>query len=863
MGLIGLLLLFVGEVKSQVLPSHPFRQYGIREGLPQSTVFSIIEDSLGYLWVGTENGGAARFDGRNFETFNVGNGLPSNTVFSMLTASDGKVWIGTNGGLCYFDGRKIINLSKRDGLPKFEVNTILEESPGQLLLGTSLGLFSYSISVQSENKLNLLVPDINVTCIEKFGSKKILGTDRGAFILNRNFTLDSTLYKALPDYWISSVAYKKGAIYIGIEYGVYEFKEPISDKFALIGDNTLNISGFCKDNSGNLWVAAHSGLYKMEAGGESVLVPKFSEYLNTAQLRTLFADRNGNLWVGTEAGLFKYLSDRFLYLNENHQLPYTYIRTIEEDKAGNIWLGTKQNGLIILDKNLRATHIGTQQGLPNDLVAELKADSLGNMWLATDAGLVQASFENGRFKTKAIYNGENAPEPPLINTVMVAGTTIWAAEFSGNIISVNNGKVKTYTVDLPISSKIVNNYSLERGVHGEIFLANNQGLFIEEKGHFKHIAAPQKMGIEAIQSLVVMGETLWILSEQGIYTAQYKGRILKNLSKIENLGGQSLSKLNIWGGKLLSDEIWFLHNRGISIYNPKTKQFRTFGYHEGFTLIETNQKALLQSTRNEIWVGTIQGVHIAPLSFVEYPALPPKISITRMLVNSEAVSQELKEAKYIKSLTLAPDFIELEYDHNDIQIQFEAVDFDASEVSGSLDTVNQVVYSHFLEGYDKNWSRPSPQAWGSWTNLAPGEYTLRVKARNLAGIWTPQPALIRFTILPPFWQTWWFYLLELLFLMSLLGSTLFFNRSGKQKRLTSILSVLTILVVFEILNVTLDPFLENFAGGVPIFRLLMNITLAGLLKPVETMMEKFLENRRDDEDDGPVDEAEQPLLHPM
>lgn len=828
-----------------ISPSHPFRYYGIQDGLPQSTVLAISEDSLGYLWVATNNGGVAKFDGTNFETYNVNTGLPANSVFSLYTSKNGLVWIGTNGGLCYYNGRRIVNLSTKKGLPKFEVFSILELSDGNLLLGTGFGLYKLNPKTL---KYQLLLDNDKVNCLTQFGKDVLFGTTQGAFILRQNNSIDSTLYRSLPGYEVKSVIYFKKNIYVGIDYGVYQFGIKNLSKFKLIGSADFKVSGFTKERENRLWAIGNLGLFSLNEQPEPNLNLKHSEQIVSAVPRTLFSDRNGNIWVGTESGLYKYLSERFLYINESHQLPNSYIQSLDEDSEGKIWLAIKGVGLIVLDKELKPTTISSAQGLPSDDIWELKKGPNNSMWASSEAGLLELQLKNNKLFVKGNYKIDPAVEFPALNTHYVDGNKVWAAEFFGNAFTVENGKVKQFPILIPFEGKPVNNYTIEKGIHGEIYLANNHGLFIESGGNFIFIREPFVKGIESIQNLIIVDDVMWILSDQGIFTAKYKGSSITNIQKIEQLGGQPLNKYIIWGGKLLQNEIWFLHNRGVSVYNLKSKNFRSFGYHEGFTLVETNQKAILETSGQEVWVGTINGIHIAPRNFADIQSHPPKISLSRMMVNGEAVSEKTPNVKYTKSLTEAPDFIELEYDENNIQIQYESVDFDASDMVSSLDTLSQVLYSHWLEGYERQWSRSSPQMWGSWTSLPPGEYTLWVKARNLEGKWTPKAARLSFVILPPFWQTWWFYLLELLFLMSLLGSTVFFNRTGKQKRLTSLLSVLTILVVFEILNATLDPLLENFAGGVPIFRLVMNIFLAGLLKPVESMMERYLDARREEQE---------------
>ncbi|MCB9205663.1 MAG: hypothetical protein H6603_11845, partial [Flavobacteriales bacterium] len=117
-----------------------FTQFSVEDGLPRSGVTALLEDSRGYLWVGTEGGGLARFDGQSFTNYVLENGLPDNTITCVFEDRSGNIWVGTDGhGACRFDGHSFTVFNEKDGLTNGFVQAITEGTDGNLWIGTSGG----------------------------------------------------------------------------------------------------------------------------------------------------------------------------------------------------------------------------------------------------------------------------------------------------------------------------------------------------------------------------------------------------------------------------------------------------------------------------------------------------------------------------------------------------------------------------------------------------------------------------------------------------------------------------------------------------------------------------------------------------
>ena len=136
---LALLILLI--LKSVLLSAQQnnYRMYSIEDGLPQSEVRSVFEDSRGYLWVGTNAGGAARFDGLHFTVFNKKSGLIGTNIYSIIEDKEGRLWFGTDEGISIYDGYKIHNYDTTNGLSKNTVYKLTLDSKGNIWAGTWKG----------------------------------------------------------------------------------------------------------------------------------------------------------------------------------------------------------------------------------------------------------------------------------------------------------------------------------------------------------------------------------------------------------------------------------------------------------------------------------------------------------------------------------------------------------------------------------------------------------------------------------------------------------------------------------------------------------------------------------------------------
>jgi len=276
-------------------------------------------------------------------------------------------------------------------------------------------------------------------------------------------------------------------------------------------------------------------------------------------------------------------------------------------------------------------------------------------------------------------------------------------------------------------------------------------------------------------------------------------------------------------------------------------KIRNYNELDGFAGVENNLNAIYKDHEENIWFGTVNGVTRYDPSAEQINEVPPKTHIIGLKLFFEEVewipgeniqhqassNQQLEGIIYdgVTKWHPLPINLRLHYTSNHLTFEFIAI---------SLKTPERLMYKWKLDGFDQKWSPVSNNTEVTYTNLSPRTYTFMVTAMNDEGIWNKKPTTYSFTIIPPYWLTWWFNSAQLLFFFILIGGTLLISRKRKEKRLVYILVYICLFVVFEFIQNLCEPFYENFVGGAPIIKTLLNLVLASVLLPVQLLLRKFL-----------------------
>ncbi|HKJ37399.1 MAG TPA: two-component regulator propeller domain-containing protein [Anaerolineales bacterium] len=773
-----------------------FDHVGIEQGLSQSSVRVILQDNIGFMWFGTEDG-LNRYDGYTFKTFKPDpdnpNSLSDRFINSIVEDSDGFIWIGTRqGGLNRYDPRteKFSQYRHNDENPSSLssdfVNALYVDSSDNLWVGTTQGLDLLDRNTGSFTRYSYdsFVPDSlsgkSVTVIYQDNRGRLwIGTSSGG--LNQ---FDTQSKKFIPyqhhpeqgdtisdNHVTAIVDAGDSTLWVGTSNGLNHFKPDdgtfqrflrSNNDFQSITGNRINSLQI--DSTGNLWIGTHTGLDRLsKAGGRFIHYrsdPSYVQSLSNNSIVSIYEDRGGILWFGTYGGgVNKYdrLRDNFSYYRHNpedkNSLSNNLIFPIHVDSEGYAWIGTLDGLNRFTWSTGQVIRYQHDENRPNSIASpvlySIYEDQDGTLWIGTGYGL--DSFDRKTFNFNHYKRDPDNPASLSANTVFEVfvdrGNNVWVGTVAGlDLLDRETGTFKHYTPQVgnpnSLSGSTVD--VIHEDQDGNIWIGTSEnGLnkFNPETEVFTqyHYDPNDKSSLSNDSILSIYQDTsgdLWIGTSGGGLNL-YDPITDSFTSFIEKDG---LPNGVVYG--ILEDGLgylWLSTNFGISRFDPETKTFRNFDAGDGLQSNEFNAGAYAKGQDGEFYFGGINGLTVFhPLSINENPYLP-QVTLTSITQDDQLINidSSIETAKQVT----------LEWPENSFEFEFAAL---------SYNQPNKNQYAYFLEGFDPNWHYIATKRDGRYTNLPGGDYTLLLKAANNNGIWNETPVRINVKVIPPFWQTTWF-----------------------------------------------------------------------------------------------------------
>ena len=691
------------------------------------TISTITQDSKGYIWIGTWGRGLIRLDPNTGKVkhfiYNADDeaSLSSNRVKKILVNKNGEIWIGTIGG-----GLNKIDFSNGYDNPRFihyRHNDKNENSISSDMV----------VSLCEDRDRNLWVGTYGAGLNMLSAEEKNVSPASAKFLRYKN---DKNNLESLSGNIIMDILQdREGAMWIGTFGGGLDKFYPQSNKFIHFQYDKMNSNSLAKndilslleDRSGILWIGTHLGK------GISILEKNFtkfhqinrsnipSEGLNDDVVWSIFQDDGKNLWIGTyKGGLNKYdkKENKFIYyknnpankagINDNH------IRVIKEDFNGNLWLGTYSGGLDRYNTKTgtftKFLHVaGDTNSLGANQVQTIFIDDDSTFWVgAFGGGLNKYKYNKNRpddVKFKKYVHSMEDPfsisDDRVYCMLKDSGGVLWIGTFGGglNKFDPKNEKFTSY-----------------RNIPGDETSLSEDRIIDLHQGSDGY---------------------LWI--------GTYGG----GLNKFDKITGRSIRFENkevfdfdvVYG--MLEDDhqnLWLSSDNGIFKINIITNSVTHYDLHDGLQSLEFSGGAYFKSPDGELFFGGINGLNYFYPDSVKDNMFVPPIVISSFKIFSRPVKGDINEIK-------------LSYNQNFFSFEFSALDF-----TNPIDNN----YAYILEGFDKEWHyTDSRNRLANYTNLAPGEYVFRVRGTNNDGLWNMKGTSVKLTILPPFWETWWFILIAL------------------------------------------------------------------------------------------------------
>lgn len=739
------------------------KKYGIDKGLPQSQALTLLKSSDGFLWIGTNGGGAARFDGKNFFVLDENKGLLDNIVSAIHETSDGALWFGSFYGVVRYSKNRITKYDKSYGFTRV---MSIKSLPDKRILFADFnsGLFIYDNGtirkIEGEEKFKSL--NLRNIYIDKNG-KAYLCSHNGVFIFYENkiseFGFNDKLgHKIVRDIYIDNknrfwIVHQKGFdviidnqvynfnaneirignivrsiyvdkennFYLTTDTGLYELKfdyenfNPKNIRFEKIYpiDKTDNVMQVYKDEDGSFWLAS---------GAEGVIKLTISDFENYLAGKNFFTDNvwtieemdDGSIYCGDYYGnIYQYKNgkfDEFKNLGPGKKLDR--VNALKKDKKGNLWIG---GDLLLKFDGKQIIEYGEKEGITYDEIISIFCDSKGNMWFGSWDGAYKydyAKFEKLNLNYPVFSAGVYYFYEDEIGR-------IWFCTRQAGVKYLENDSIKQF--EFPEKYSSIKYFSMHQDKFGNYWFANyGKGLLWHDptSGEFRELTINEGLPNNGVLAI----------------STDKKGYI------------------------------WVGTNNGIAVIDPERflmnlpNHIISFTVEDGFLGEECNQNAILVDKNNDVWVGHIKGLSIVRnFEFERYS----KSNIVKPIITDFKIYFESLNTNSYSESDLnnygIPNFIKLNYDQNHITIGFIAIDFK---------TPDKIKFQYMLEGDLDKWSPPTSNNYVTFSNLSPGLYTFKVKTINSGETYDS----LTFEIKAPFYKTAHFIIIaSCLFLFLIFG----------------------------------------------------------------------------------------------
>lgn len=784
-----LCLLMVGRrAHAQNLEKH-FRHISVDHGLSQSTVLSLAQDTLGFVWMATKDG-LNRYDGRRFSVYRNQEGLAqsisSGYISCVYLDREGRLWIGGDRGISRYnyDTDDFQNFKVPNTSGEWSISWITEDEHGEIwATSTGGGIFTYSATEQKFNQVNIDPGAYGIKYISfiiAWKGKFLLGTRAGLYIVDstKGRLQAVNLGTGQPD---ATCAYNNGdTLFVGTEgEGVFVLNKDLqiinnyrhtSDPASLANNNVRSL---CKDQFGNIWMGTFRGLSVLDQRKKT-----FSNYyhqvsqpftLSQNSVRCIYRDRQNGMWLGTYYGgtnyyhsdhiKFNLLSQRTGALSLNDEV----VSAIKEDNSGNIWIGTNDKGINIWDRAAgRIRYLTAKSGGPDELssnnIKALMLDGKGLVYIGTHGGGLNVLDRNtGKIRH---YKHDNKDLQSISGDLVYAllqdtKDQIWVGTYSGlDRFDPHTGTFSHFSLDNARrylrSDEIT---SLFQDSKGRIWIGTTGGVavFYLNTQIFAQLS-PSRLTDDVITCITEDKKgRIWIGSRRGIslYDEVKRTFITKQERKKFITG-------TVYG--IVPDDtgdLWISTNHGLIQFNPDDSKITNYDAKDGLQNNQFNEYAYCRTRDGMIIFGGIDGLSYFYPSWVKQVPVQLQLRFTGLEVLGRNIvpndgSDILKDPlDRIKNITLGPG-------HKQFSIFFNSFNYLSA---------NRTYYFYKLDGVDKEWQKTEdPKV--SYSNVPAGNYLFWVKAVGPNG----EESIIKklnIRILPVWYKSGWFTLLTVCLLLAL------------------------------------------------------------------------------------------------
>ena len=733
-----------------------FNNINIEQGISQSTIEDIFQDSEGYIWLGT-NDGLNRYNGYEFKIYNYEeyqNSISHNGITDITEDKYGNIWVNTVSGVNKINKKteKISNYTEINGKIKEDSTTeIIVTKDNNILVGTYEGLNIYNAK---EDRFDIILEQkdgILSSCIysidEDINGNIWIGTELGLNKLSKDFkvletyTSESEIYNIFCDdengfVWAGSDS--SGLLKIDTKTKeVTQYINDIEDENSIPANQ---VGAIIRDIKGNLWVGTTNGLARYNEKNDSFDVYKNKVYDKNSlvynDVRSIIEDREGVLWVGTYSGISIFDTESSIKyynagLDDGYLLSENMVHGIYEDDEGYLWIGSRTKGVNIID---RENNTSKSINMENNNV--IQSNSINDItgykdfiFVATDAGVLKI---NKKENTIQNYNLEDGLIGENVKDIFVCDKNyLWIGSTNGlNLLDIENDKIIDMTDYVDEGSYVRYVYQGQDGSYYIGFLRDGGLGIIEpnskETKYYKNIPN-DKTSISSNRVRYINEDSkgnIWIGTSYGLNKYDPKTKVFKRYTTSDGIANNTIYGVLVDD----NDNIWVSTNKGISQIDTKNNTVNNLSVTDGLQGNEFNGNAAFKSKSGELFFGGINGLNAFYSEDVNSINNKSKVIFDGFKVNDK---------DYL-------DINGLKFDNNteNIKIKFFTPVYSSNK---------NISYEYELIGSNSS-KATTKENYVIYNDLLPGKYTFKVRAVDSRGDISDSETM-EFSIKYPFWMS--------------------------------------------------------------------------------------------------------------
>lgn len=774
-----------------VAQSYQFKHLEVSDGLSNNSVNTICKDRDGFMWFGTTTG-LNRYDGYTFKIYqhaeNDPGSLPDNYITDIVEMPDGRFWVNTGRGYVLFDKEQDCFITDVTGFMKnLESGGVPEQVFVDREGNTCLSVAGEGCYRYKEGGKRLFfsyvehsLPEHGVTQIAECSDGLLLIYNTGLLVCLDRATLaikwkSDEIKKYIPagkTIEFSLFVDRDNCIWAYSLMGIWAYdcgtKSWRTDLTAIWSSRPdVIIHAVAQDIEGRIWVGKdYDGIdvFEKETGKVTSLVAHDDNgrSLPHNTIYDLYADRDGIMWVGTYKKGVSYYSESIFKFN---MYEWGDITCIEQADENRLWLGTNDHGILLWNRSTGKAEPfwrDAEGQLPNPVVSMLKSKD-GKLWVGTfNGGLYCMNGSQIRSYKEGVGNALASNNVWAL--VEDDKGRIWIASLGGGLQCLEpvSGTFETYTSS--------NSALLENNVTSLCWVDNNTlffgtanqgvGMMDMRTREIKKIQGQSgnvKLSNDAVNHVYKDSRGLvWIATREGLNVYDTRRHVFLGLSFVAEAKGNFIAAItedqerNMWvstSRKVIRVTV-ASDGKGSYLFDS-----RAYNSEDGLQNCDFNQRSIKTLHNGIIAIGGLYGVNVFAPDHIRYNKMLPNVMFTGLSLFDEAVKvgQSYGGRVLIEKELNDVENVEFDYKQNIFSVSFASDNYNLPE---------KTQYMYKLEGFNNDWlTLPLGVHNVTFTNLAPGKYVLRVKAINSDGYVGIKEATLGIVVNPPFWMSWWAYLL--------------------------------------------------------------------------------------------------------